>query len=498
MPVPPNDSLQMPGQGYTTTDDWYSSTDAGASYLPSSLFNLSGATLPTGGINLVVTAFTAGVTSYQTRTRSWLRRVDAAPSGLVQINQTNTHTLPNGAVITTTTQTTQNQDITTVLTTTQSSATPTRTSSVLTEKAASGQTATTESDTTTINGIVNTKTTKTVFSTPPTTENIQPLQVRTLDGVIHYQWFAGVINPEWAGGDAEGQTTSTSQTQISPGILNGQAVDQFGNPILQRTIAATVITPDQKMVQTTTVEIGTSRDYGTTTVNQNIQWNGLQKTTLTTTFFPDGSQQVTKKVENQLTGDSTETDTETVTDEYGQVTTTVTGIETKTFQDPVSGLMRQQITKNVAVTKGGVTTTDSVTTTTDDFEDSIISQKIKVYFIQEFTITCAIDELSMIALSEVNITTQKNFALLELFGQQLGNANLSWVLRNSLINQFNAANAAITPMQLQALGKLYAVVFAQSASAFRAKYIPGTEPHAYELQMILQTRSDIVTGTFGF
>ena len=491
------DSTQMPGQGYTAADDWHSSDDALATYNPGSLVQLSGGGL-VAPVNLIITAFTAGVVSYQTRTRSWLRRVDAASSGIVTVNQVNTHTLPNGAIVTTTTQTTQNQDSTTTLTTIANSATPTRTSSVVTEKTAGGNSATIESDTTTINGIINTKSIKTVFSQPPTTENLQPIQVKTLDGVIHYQWFGGVVNLEWAGGDTEGQTTTTTQTQITPGVLNGQTVDQFGNPILQRTSVSNVITPDGKMLQTTTTEIGTSKDYGTTTSQQNISWSGLQKTTKTTTTYPDGSQQVTTKVENQLTGDSTETDTETVTDEYGQVTTTVTNMETKTFPDPTTGLMRQQTTKNSSVTKGGVTTTDKTVTTTDDFEDSIISQKIKVYFLQEFTITCSIDETSLFSLSEVNITTQKNFALLELFGQQLGNANLSWPLRQTLISQFNAANAAIVPMQLQALGKIYNVVFAQSASSFRAKYIPGTEPHAYELQLILQSRADVVTGTFGF
>jgi hypothetical protein len=41
-------------------------------------------------------------------------------------------------------------------------------------------------------------------------------------------------------------------------------------------------------------------------------------------------------------------------------------------------------------------------------------------------------------------------------------------------------------------------VFAPSASAFRPKLIPGTEPHVYELQLILQERSDLINGTVGF
>jgi len=498
MSVPPNDSLQVPGQGFTTTDDWYSSADALASYGPTSVFTIFPPTLPATGISLVVTAFTAGVASYQTRTRTWLRRVDAAPNGVVVVTQVNTHTLPNGAVITTTTQTTQTQDVTSILTTIQNSATPTRTSSILTEKFSNGTTAKTETDSITINGVVNTSSKKTVYSTPPTTENIQPIQVRTLDGVLHYQWFANVINPEWAGGDQEGVTNTTTQTSIGPGTLNGQTTDAFGNPILQRTSTSNVATPDGKTISTTTVEVGTSKDYGTTTTQESESFIGLQKTTKIYTNYPDGSQRVETKVENYLTGDITETDQETVTDEYGQVTVTTVNTETKTFPDPVTGAMRQQITKTTIVNKGGVITTDTVVTTTNDFEDSIVSQKIKVYFLQEFTITCVIDEMSMLALQDINITNQKNFALLELFGQQLGNANLSWLFRQELINQFNNTVAAIVPFTLQALGRQYQVVFAQSASAFRAKYIPGTIPHVYELQMILQSRADVVTGTFGF
>jgi len=492
-------SIQMPGSGYTTADDWYSSVDAGASYKSGSVFNLSGANLPAGGINLVVTAFTGGVTSFQTRTRNWLRRVDAANSGIVTNTQTNVHTLPNGAVITTTTVTTQNKDVLTTTVTTQSSATPTRTSTVITEKSVGGQTTVREIDTTTINGIVTNVEKKNVFSVPPTYDNPQPLKVTTLDGVIHYQFFSA-INAEWAGGEQEGVTNIQTQVQIVPGTLNNSTTDAFGNPILSRVTTSTATTPDGKIITTTTTETGssTAKDFGTTTVDTINQFNGVQKTVVTKTTYPDGSVVTSNKTTNLLTGDSTETDTETVTDEYGQVTTTVTSIDTKTFADPTTGIERQTVTKTVAVTKGGVTTIDTTVVTNNDFEDSIVSQKVKVYFIQEFTITCVIDELNLTALSELNVTLQKNYTLLELFGQQLGNAQLSWPLRNTLINQFNLANSSITPFKLQALGKVYNVIFAQSASAFRAKYIPGTEPHVYELQMILQSRSDISTGAFGF
>jgi hypothetical protein len=51
---------------------------------------------------------------------------------------------------------------------------------------------------------------------------------------------------------------------------------------------------------------------------------------------------------------------------------------------------------------------------------------------------------------------------------------------------------------MQALGKTYNVVFAPSASSFRAKYITGTDPTVYELQMILQQRSDLTTGERGY
>jgi hypothetical protein len=487
--VQQNDSIHLPNSGYAPVDDFLSSQIALASYKPISLFQLA-------GINLIVTAYTPGVVSWQTRTRSWLRRIDEAPNGILQTQIVNTHTLPNGAVITTTTTTVQNQDVVTVTTRIQNSTTPNRTSVIITEKNKFGQTTTRELDTLNINGIISTVEKKTVFSQPPTTENIQPIRVTTLDGVQHYQFFSQ-INNEWAGGDAEGLTQTTTNEQIVPGILNGNTVDQFGNPIKTKITDSTVQTPDGKTIETHTEPTGT-QTAGTTTIDTSEQFNGLQTTTHTVTTYPNGSQTVSDKTVTNTPSDSVEVDVETVTDEYGQVTITTTNTETKTFVDPTTGNLRTTITKTVVVNKSGVITTDTQTTTTNDFEDDIVNDKIQVYLIQEFTMNVVIDEMNMYALWEINETHQKNFALLELFGQQLGNANLTYKLRQNLIKQFNQANACVIPVTLQANGKLFQVVFAPSASAFRPKYIPGTEPHVYELQLILQSRSNLITGTKGF
>ncbi len=495
--IQPNDSVQMPNEGFSLADDFLSSQDALTAYRPTSIIKFTGGTLPQAGVAIIITAFTAGVVSFQTRTRSWLTRVDEAPSGILLTTQVNTHTLPNGVVITTTTQVRQQQDTTITTVTTVNSATPGRKSVVVTEKNQSGQTTTREKETHTTNGVINSLQKTTVFTKPPTKDNIQPLQVRTLDGVIHFQFF-GADNPEWAGGDREGVTTTTKQEKIIPGILNGSSTDPFGNNIYNKVTDETVEDPTGKVQNIHTEEIGTRRDVGTITTDSSEQFNGIVKTVHKVTTFPDGSQDVTDTSTNSTTGDTIEVGVETVTDEFGQTTTTTTKTETKTFPDPVTGALRQTITKTTTVDKGGVTTTDSTVTTSDDFEDSIVSDKIRVYFIQEFTLTCVIDEFSMMALAEVNITHQKNYALLELFGQQLGNAKLSFALRQRLIEQFNNANACLAPIIMQALGRRYSVVFAQSASSFRAKYIPGTEPHCYELQMIVQARSNLQNGTIGF
>lgn len=471
--VKPNDSIQMPNSGFAPSEDWFSSQDALASYKAVSLFKLA-------AINLIVTAFTTGVISWQTRTRSWLRRVDAVPNGILLTTSVNTHTLPNGAVITTTTQVFQIQDTIKTVVTIQNSATPTRTSTIVTEETKSGQKSIRESETKNEQGVKVT-TTKNVFSKPPTTENIQPLRVTTLDGVQHYQFF-GIINTEWAGGDQEGTTTSSVTESIQG---NTKTTDEI------------VDTPDGKHIETTTVITG-SNEAGTTTTDTTENFVGLQTTVHKVVTFPNKQQIITDTLTTDLPSDSHSVETEVVTDEYGQVTTTVTDTETKTFQDPQTGLARTQITKKVTVTKGAVTTVDTTVQTTDDFENDIVNQKVQVFLIQEFTINCVIDELSMFALWEINETHQQNFALLELFGQQLSNATLSYAFRQNLIKQFNAANSCIKPVTLQANGRTYQVVFAPSASGFRAKFIPGTEPHVYELQLILQERSNLITGTQGF
>ncbi len=278
--------------------------------------------------------------------------------------------------------------------------------------------------------------------------------------------------------------------------MNGKTVDSFGNPILARVTNATVNTPDGKVISTQTTQIGI-RDAGTTVTDTSEQFTGLQTTTHTVITYPDGSKEITDKTTNDVTGDSTEISTETVTDEFGQVTVTVTTTDTKVFVDPVTGVLRQTVTKTVVINKGGVTTTDQTVQTTDDFDDSIINDKFKTIFIQEFTITCVIDEMTMYALAEYNISHQKQYALQDLFTQLLGNGKLSYALRQSLIDQFNAANC-IPTLLLQALGRTFQVVFAPSASAFRPKLIPGTEPHCWELQLIVQERSDLINGTIGF
>lgn len=486
--VIPGDSQQMPNSGFSAADDFLSSQIALAAYKRMSIVNLA-------GFNLIITALTTGVLSWQTRARSWLTRVDEAPGGILLTTSTTVHTLPNGAVVTTTTEQRQQQDTAVTIVTINNSATPERTSVIVTEKTQSGQTITRESDTTNINGIRNTLTKRTVYTTPPETDNIQPITVRTLDGVSHYQFF-DQINTEWAGGDQEGLTNTINQEQIMPGSINGETTDPFGNPILTRVTDNQLTDPSGKFTHTHTEETGIT-DVGTTTTDTAEQFNGIIDTTVTTTTYPDGSQEVKTTVKNLITGDTIETDNETVTDEYGQVTNTVTTDETHTFVDPITGILRTIETKTVIVNKGGVITTDTTVATTDNFEDDIVDDKIKVIFIQEFTITCVLDETTMYAIWEINENHQKQYALQELFGQMLGNANLSYALRQSVFAQFNAANC-VPSVPLQTMGKVFQVVFAPSASAFRAKYIPGTEPHVYELQMILQERSDMINGTIGF
>lgn len=486
--VIPGDSQQMPNSGFTRSEDFLSSQVALQAYKTMSLIKLN-------GLNLIVTAFTTGVLSWQTRARSWLTRVDEAPGGILLTTSTSVHTLPNGCQVTTTTEQRQNQDTAVTIVIIQNSATPERVSTIITEKTQNGATITKESDTTTINGVKHTLTKRSVYTQPPETDNIQPITVRTLDGVTHYQFF-DQENTEWAGGDAEGLTTTQLAEQVVPGSLNGETTDPFGNPILTRITNTTENDPSGKVTQTNLEETGIT-DVGTTTTNTNDSFNGIVETTQVTTTYPDGSQEVKTSVKNLVTGDIIATSVETVTDEFGQVTITTTNDETHTFADPVTGVLRTVETKTVTVDKGGVITTDTTVATTDNFEDDIVDDKIKVIFIQEFTITCVLDETTMYAIWETNESHQRLYALQELFGQQLGNATLSYAVRQRILSQFNAANC-VPSVPLQALGKVFQVVFAPSASAFRAKYIPGTEPHVYELQMILQERSDMIDGTIGF
>ena len=496
--APAGSSIQMPGNpNFSADDDFLSSQLALQSYSKNSIFTLTGPTLPPAGISLIIQAFTAGVQSFQTRTRSWLKREDNAPNGILVTQTQNTHKLPNGAVITTTTQVTKQQDITITIVTIQNSSTPSRVTKIVTEKNASGNTTTRETDTVTTNGVIHSETKKTVFTQPPTNDNIQPLTVRTLDGILHYQFFTK-DNPEWAGGDAEGVTTTDVDSFIAPGVLNGASTDGFGNPIYKKVSKTSETDPTGKVTITNTEEVGTRRDVGTTVTDTNESFNGIETKVTKTVHYPDGATEITVTDKNSITGDTHSVTTEEVTDEFGQVTTTVTDEETKTFPDPVTGVIRQLITKTITVTKNGVSTTDTTVTQSNDFDDDIIGQKIQVYGIQEFSLTCIIDEMNMLALSDVNNTHQRSYALLELFGQQLSNGTLSYALRQQLIKQFNQANLNLAPLNMLALGRNYSIVFAQSASGFRAKYIVGTEPHAYELQLVLQSRANLIDGTFGF
>jgi hypothetical protein len=487
----PKQSVQAPGSGLLPADDFNAAALAAGAYDQVSQIILA-------GIPLIVTGFTVGVISYQTRTRTWLKLLDEAPNGDYTTTKVETRKLATGQIITITTTTEQNQDTTIITVTTVNGDTPNLVQTTVTSTSKTGQSTVREILTNTTAGTVTSQETKTVFTKPPTSDNVQPLKVTTLDGIIHYQFF-GAQNQEWAGGDVEGKTLTTTQVSIQPGVLNGQSTDQFGNPILQRTTLVTQVDPTGKETDTTTVEIGTRSDYGTTVTDTESDFNGIQTKTHKVVNYPNGSQQITDTTTNALTGDSFETTTEIVTDIYGNVTTTTTAIETKTVADPTApGGFRTTTTKTVTTLLDGATTSEVTTTTDNNFEDSIVNDKIRVYLIQEFTINVVIDWQNMDALLEYNIQHQTQYALVELFGQQLGNAQLSYAFRQRLIQQFNQAANCMIPLTLQALGKTYQVVFAPSASAFRAKYIPGTEPNVYELQLILQERSNLINGTRQF
>lgn len=487
----PKQSVQAPGSGLLPADDFNSALLAAGAYDQVSEVILA-------GIPLIVTGFTVGVISYQTRTRTWLKLVDEAPNGDFITTKVETKKLPTGQVITTTTTTEQNQDKTIVTVTTQNGNTPNLVQKKITQSSKTGQETVREVVTNTTAGVISTQETKTVFTKPPVSDNVQPLKVTTLDGILHFQFF-GSANPEWAGGDVEGVTKINTQVSIQPGVLNGQSTDQFGNPILQKTTLTSEIDPTGKEIDTTVVEIGTRGDYGTTTTDTVENFNGIQTNVHKVVNYPNGSQQISDTTTNNITGDSLEQVVEIDTDIYGNVTTTTTKTETTTAPNPsVPGGFQTTKTQTVTTQINGVTTQEVTTTTDNNFEDSIVNDKIRVFLIQEFTIQCVIDWQNMDAILEYNIQHQTQYALVELFGQQLGNAQLSYALRQRLIQQLNQAANCMIPITLQALGKTYQVVFAPSASAFRAKYIPGTEPHVYELQLILQERSNLINGTRQF
>lgn len=486
---PPNDSLELPGE-QALSDDFNSHQIAQALYHPVSRVKLD-------GISLIVTGFTSGIVSFQTRTRQWLRRVDAAPDGLVVSTETNIRTLTNGQTITTTTERKLERDKETTTISTVNSSTPERTTVQVIEKSRSGKTVKRTTDIQRTLGVQNSVEKKTVTSSPSTKDNIQPIQVRTLDGVQHYQWFSAV-NPDWSTGDEEGTTTIERSEQIIPGVLNGQTVDAFGNPILVKITDEKVSKPLGQIINTHTEVVGVKREGGTTVTDEESTFDGLKTTVKKITYSPDGSSSVEESVTDNQSGDSVEVTTDVVTDEFGQVVTTVSTLVTVTVFDSVLGKNRTTETRTTKVTKSGVSTTEVTVLTKGDFEDDIITKKIKVFFVQEFTITCLIDRFNMQALLGRHIQHQTQYARVELFGQQLGNANLTWELRQKLIEQFEEAVNCLGPMVLEALGNIYEVVFAPSASAFRAKYVVGTQPHAYELQLILQQRSDLVTGARNF
>lgn len=488
--VDPAQSTQAPGTGLLPADDFNSSAEALSVYSAVSQIILD-------NINLIVTGFTVGVISYQTRTRTWLRRVDEAPSGILITTETQVRTLPTGQVITTVTTTEQNQDTTIVTVKTSNGNTPNLVQTTVTETTKTGKVTTREITTNNVNGIIHQEQKKTVLTTPPITDNVQPIKVTTLGGLQFYQFF-GPPNQEWAGGDQEGLTDTLTDIAIIPGTLNGETHDQFGNPILAKTTTVTETDPSGKTSISTTTEIGTRRDVGTIVSDTESDFNGIQTTTHQTTTYPDGSTETKDTTTNNTTGDSVETDVEVSTDIYGTVTTTTTRIETKTFVDSLSGLLREQVTKTVTTQVDGVTINEVTSTVNNNFEDDIVNDKIRVYLIQEFTVTCIMDWQNMDALLEKQIQHQTQYALVELFGQQLGNAQLSFAFRQKLIQQFDAAANCMIPLKMTALGKTYDVVFAPSASAFRAKYIPGTQPHVYEVQFIVQERSNLINGTRQF
>lgn len=449
------------------------------------------------GVTLILRSFVSGVTSFQTRTKQWLRRVDIAPSGILLSTEVKKHTLPNGQVVTTTTGRRQVKDVEIVTVTTQNAATPSRTTVVETQTDKSGTQTKREISTTDEQGIKRTEEKKTVHTEPPDRDNVQPIKVVTLDGVTHYQWF-GVENPDWAAGDQQGTTTTNRSEQIIPGQLNGQEVDSFGNPILVKVVDEDITHPDGRIEHVHTETAGIQQQAGTTVTDEQSTFSGSQVKTVRTVTHPDGSKTITDITTDVGTGDSVEVATQIETDEFGQVTTTVVTTRTTTVLDSDTGRYQTNVKKTTVVTRGGVTTTDVSETTRDSFDDDLLDSKVKVFLIQEFTISCIIDSDARAGLFEKNLKHQMNWAKIELLTQMLGNLDLSWDLRQTLMSQYDNAMANLNPMEMEALGNTYNVVFAPSASAFRSNLVVGVEPHIYELQMILQQRSDLSLGVKTF
>ena len=129
----------------------------------------------------------------------------------------------------------------------QNSSTPFRTSTIVNEKTKYGAETTREIETVNINGNITTTEKKAVSSQPPTSDNIQPIKVTTLDGIQHFQFF-DQPNPEWAGGDQEGLTTTTSVQTTSTAAGGGTGPGGF--PLITKTTDQTVATPDGKTIKT--------------------------------------------------------------------------------------------------------------------------------------------------------------------------------------------------------------------------------------------------------
>lgn len=444
--------------------------------------------------------FTGPVMSFQTRSRNWLQRIDEAPSGVLIDTFTDDQTLEDGTTLNVTTVREQIKDAIVTTITTQNLGTPSKTSTKVLTVNKSGQSTLRTIEANTENGIRNTVESVTLRTQPPNTENIQPAIVKTVDGVIHYQ-FLLQNNPEWAGGDKEGTTITQKQEQIQPGslVVNGQVTttDSFGNPILSKITDETVTRPTGEVETTHIVQTGFP-GAGTTTTDLNSAFNGIQTITTKTINYPDGSQSITTTTANDLGGGNWTEDTlQNNTDIYGQLTTINTVKNAVTSLNSTTGLLQTIITTTETTTKGPVTTNRTKTETRNNFEDAIAPDKVKVYMIQEFTASAWVDALGLAYLQNIAWQHAQGWAKIELYGQMLANMDLSYDLRQSLLTQYWDAVDQVAPVPFIALGQNWLVVFAPSAAAFRPSWIVGTLPQVFEVQLILQQRSDLINGTIG-